>query len=176
MGTLSVSSLVSALPSHPCWLAEAPADICGAWVSSGRALWADKLLKPLTSRAEKFLCAWIPVEGLLLFTSTRLSSVGSDIQDMPRGQCPALGSASLGGRRKVLKQGAGAGDPGHRVAFPLSLRAESSRLGHREWMEFLSRGGSCQGGCTGHGCGGWRGLGILQQRNKKGGGCSPYSL
>lgn len=68
-------------------------------VSSERAhqglQWADKLLQPLTSRAEMLLCAWIPVEGLLLLTLSQALT--------PRG-CPVV-TASPGKGGRGCKQG-----------------------------------------------------------------------
>lgn len=62
MGTLSLSLIVSASLTS----------LLARWVSSERihkGLWwlqAEKLLQPLSGRAEKFLQFWIHVEGLLL--------------------------------------------------------------------------------------------------------------
>lgn len=84
-----------------------------SWKSSPRAalVRADKLLKALTSRAEKFMHAWISVEGLLLLAKSQAQLCRLwDPLEMPR-RCPVVSALPQGGRS--CKQGTGAGDPGH---------------------------------------------------------------
>lgn len=163
--------LVSALPSLPAGLWDTCCYLWAvgvSWKSSQRAalLRAGKLLKPL-SRAEKFIHAWISVEGLLLLPKSQAQLCRLwDPLEMPCGQCTAPGSCLPSVRRQELqtghwsgKQGTGTGDPGHSPC-PWEL-----------WAKGNGRAGSCQDAV--HSPWVWRwDRGRNPSGREQGGGCS----